>query len=177
LWRPRLEETSKRLFKRTFGKGDDSIIERKKNAFRYPNHVDSEFPQAEKPVYIDKRAKSARREFLIRDIGIKMKNQIKQQIVETRNMALRKAEARGEGREREDDVININNIVNSEANIDIDELDMDKFTLNDKKTKKPIKNKKETGMEIEDNNFGKKENYRKNRNKKKKNKSFYLVNY
>lgn len=178
LWRPRLEETSKRLMKRTFGKGDDSLIIRKKNAFRYPKDPASEFPQAEKIVHIDKRAASARTDYLVKEMGSKKKNILKQKHQEGLELALKQAEARAEGREREDEVIDMNKLVqmDEDGNINVDQLDMDKFSINDK-SKKGKKNKSSSGgMEVEEERRGGSE--RRNKKKKgRKSKSYFIVNY
>jgi hypothetical protein len=156
--------------KRTFGKGDDSLITRKKNAFRFPNDKESEYPQAEKPVYIDKRAKYAKTEYLVKEIGLKKKNVEKKNAVEARYNALLAAEARAEGREREDDVIEMNDLADLDDNFDVEKLDLDKFTLNDNKKSK----NKRGGMDVEDTS-ARRQNI--NKKRKKKNKSYYLVNY
>ena len=71
---PRTNATHERLLKRTLGQGDDSLITRKKNAFRYPNDPSAVFPQEEKPTYIDRRRASLPVEYLKKDIYEKQKN-------------------------------------------------------------------------------------------------------
>jgi len=149
--------------KRTFGKGDDSQITRKKNAFRYPNNQDAVIPQAEQPVFIDKRAKYAKTTYLAKDYGMKKKNVIKKNTIETRNLALIEAKARGEGKERENDIIDTDHL----NDLDIDNLDMENITLNENKKGK----NKNIGMDIE-------YSARKiNKKRKKKNKSHFIVNF
>ena len=72
---PRDSATSDRLLKRTYGTGDESIITRKKNAFRYPNDPNSEFPQEKRPVYLDRRAASLPIQYRIKNYGEKKKKQ------------------------------------------------------------------------------------------------------
>lgn len=179
VWRPRLQETSNRLLKRTFGKGDDSVITRKKNAFRFPKDPEAEFPQAEKPVYIDRRAQSANVQYLIRDSGMKKKNQLKKLHEETLSQSLKDAERRALGMEREDDVIEMNDIENADEDIDVDNIDMNKFSLNEtNKGKSKSKKKKEMGMDIDQEESGRRSNMnRRNKRKNKKSKSYYIVNY
>ena len=86
---PRDNATSERLLKRTYGIGDESIITRKKNAFRYPNDPNSEFPKEKKPVYIDRRAASLPIEFRIKNYGEKKKNRIKKEMEELLKMKLK----------------------------------------------------------------------------------------
>jgi hypothetical protein len=181
IWRPRLEETSKRLFKRTFGSGDDSVITNKKNAFRYPNNPDAIIPQAEPPVHIDKRSKAVKKEFLIQDKGVKNKNLKKKANEDALSTALQRVRDKVAGTLRENDVIDLNDMIKLDeyGNIDVDNIDMDKSSLNtvEKKKKIPKKNNIDH-MDMDDNSERKAplRTQRKN-NKKKKNKSYYLVNY
>ncbi len=74
IYTPRTNAIHERLLKRTMGQGDDSLITRKKNAFRYPNDPNAVFPQEEKPVYIDRRSMSLPVEYFIKDVYEKKKN-------------------------------------------------------------------------------------------------------
>lgn len=175
-----MEETYKRLLKRTFGTGDDSVVTNKKNAFRYPKDPESVFPKAPEPVYIDRRALALPREYLIKEKGMKNKNIKKQNKIENLNKAMKEAEDKVEGRVRENEVIDLNKMVNLDeyGNLDIDqELNMDNMTLDDGKNKK---NKKKNRMEIvdEDINFTSKNKKAGNKKRKTRNsKSHYIVNY
>ncbi len=152
--------------KRTFGRGDDSVTQRKKSAFRFPKDESAAFPQAEEPVYIDKRNKNANTDYLIKSHGIKKKNLIQKELIETRNVVMKEAEARGLGLEREDEVIGLDDMNNIDTQ-------MDNFAIEKKKKKK----EKVTGMDI-DVGEGKSVRTIKNKGKKKKkSKSHYLVNY
>lgn len=120
-----LEATSKRLMSRINGKGDDSVIAHKKNAFRYPNDPDSEYPQQKKPIYIEKRSEYLPREYLIKNTGEKKKNRIKRE----QDEALKTGLLIAEGRENEGKAIEIDDMIidkeedkkiSNEMNIDID---------------------------------------------------------
>ena len=74
IYTTRINATHERLLKRTAGNGDDSLITRKKNSFRYPNDPDAEYPQAPKPVYIDRRSMNLPVDYLKKDIYEKKKN-------------------------------------------------------------------------------------------------------
>ena len=55
------------------------MITRKKNAFRYPKDPEAEYPQYEKPVYIEKRQRYLPIEYLIKNTGEKHKNKVKRE--------------------------------------------------------------------------------------------------
>jgi hypothetical protein len=171
IFRPRLEETSLRLLKRTFGSGDDSVVERKKNAFRYPKDPSAEFPQAPAPVYIERRSKNLPREFLVKERGMKVKNQKKKARIETLSSAIQEAEDRVEGRERENDIIELDKI---DDNVDID-MHMDKLNVGEKKKNKPRKSHEGMEVEADENRKNKRTSYKKSR-KNKKNKSYLIMN-
>jgi hypothetical protein len=167
--------------KRTFGAGDDDYITRKKNAFRFPKDKDSVFPQADAPVYIDKRTAAANTEYLIKDKGTKNKNLRKQAHDQNLSNALKSASDRAAGKVREDQIIDLNQLVKVDeyGNIDMDnEIEQmeEKFTINEnKKTRK----QKETGMDI-DEVMGKPISIRSARRRAisgKKSKSYKIINY
>ena len=170
LWGPSLEETSKRLFKRTFGTGDDSIMKLKKNAFRYPNDPEAVIPQAITPKFIDKRTSAAPTEFLIKENeGMKKKNLIKKENKKNLDKLLREAQMRAEGKEREDDIIELEMLQEDE----VDTMNFDKANISEKKKKF-----KESGMEIDVVDNSRNRNLKRKRNShKKKSKSHYIVNY
>ena len=135
---PRDNATSARLLKRTYGSGDESIITRKKNAFRYPNDPNSEFPKEKKPVYIDRRAASLPIEFRIKNYGEKKKNRIKKEMEEL----LKKEIEIAKGNLNDGKIIDLDDmgkLVENVENLNID---------NDGKNKK--KNN-DCGMDLEDN--------------------------
>ena len=68
IYTPRTNAAHERLMKRSAGHGDDSLITRKKNSFRFPNDPDAEYPQAPKPVYIDRRSMNLPVEYLKKEI-------------------------------------------------------------------------------------------------------------
>lgn len=147
--------------KRTEGNGDDSIVTRKKNAFRFPKSSDSEFPQQPAPIYIDRRSKSLPAEYLMKEKGIKKKNAKKKAQIETLNTELKAAEARAEGKTRENEVIDLNNLVQLDEYGNID-MGADEA--------------KEDFMDIDEDNMDKKGKTLR-RKKNKKNKSHYIVNF
>jgi hypothetical protein len=168
LFKERIEETSKRLFKRTFGMGDDSVVTNKKNAFRFPKDLNALYPQVKDPVYIDRRTSAVPREYLIKEKGTKMKNLKKQNKLKELNEEMKRVEG-----SKEDEVIDLNKMINVE-DIDVDndlDYEMEKFSLGDNKKKR--KNKKNM-MDVEVNSQSKPN---RNRRKNKKNKSYYIVNY
>jgi hypothetical protein len=179
MWRPTLEATSKRLFKRTFGKGDDSVITMKKNGFRFPKDPEAEIPQAKAPIFIDRRTSAAPREYLMKEMGTKKKNILKKQVAEDLQEKLRDAEDRALGRVRENEVIDLNDFVKYDEYGNID-MDMDRLEVNEKKKTKNVKKKNNfEDMDLDDtgiNRRGNSNTQRRNK-KKKKSKSFYLVNY
>ena len=156
IYKKKLDDVSKRLFKRTFGKGDDSVITNKKNAFRYPTDPEAVIPQHPDPVFVDRRAKAQPVEFLMRDK--KTKQNKKKAHLELLEENYKFAEDKVEGKLREDMVIDINNF-------DMD-MDFDKLNVGENKGKK-----KNHVMDIDND----KPITRKH--KKKKSKSHYIINY
>ena len=148
--------------KRTFGKGDDDYIKRKKNGFRFPKDPEAVFPQEPKPVYIEKRAAHVPANLRTKVKGIKASRleglRQKAEIEE----ALNKAEEKVNNQK--------NNIRNtSDMAIDLDKEKNNTFSNLDKEL-----------QALEKMNLGNKE---KNNNstvrnkKKKKSKSYYIVNH
>ncbi len=172
-----MEETSKRLLKRTFGLGDDSVMELKKNAFRYPNDPSSEIPQAKQPIFIDKRTRAIPTKYLVKEKGIKHKNLIKLEQAEKLESELKKVHDKVEGNLREGEVIDLNKMVETDefGNIKMDDdIEMHKFNSNDKQNKNKSKQ-----MDIDHMEIGGEKNARKimKNKKKKKTKSHFIVNY
>lgn len=169
VFNPRLRATSERLFKRTYGCGDDSLITRKPNAFRYPNNPEAEYPKEEKPVYIDKRSRYLPTEYLIRSTGEKYKNKIKRENEE----AMKRIIEESEGKQNENQPIDIDDmdgIIDNVEQIDFEEK------ANQQKKKK----EREYGMEIDDEVNTKntrRSNKRKIRRGKKHSKSYYMMHY
>lgn len=83
--------------KRTYGEGDDKYTERKKNAFRYPNHPEAVFPKHPEPVYIDRRAAHVPAELRVRGKTQKVSKLEEQRRKEEIEESLRKAEEKVEG--------------------------------------------------------------------------------
>ena len=142
---PRQEATSNRLFARTYGAGDDSVITRKKNAFRYPNNPEAEFPQAEKPVYIEKRARYLPTEYLIKNTGEKTKNRIKREQQEYLQQQL----AIAEGKFNEGKPIDLDKMDGIIDNLEMININ-DYVDANPDKSKRKTKKEKDFGMEIDD---------------------------
>jgi hypothetical protein len=80
-------------------------VTNKKNAFRFPKDPSAVFPQAEQPVFIDKRASYVKREYLEKEQGMKHKNRKKKALGEIITKSMKLAESGTEG--LESDVINI----------------------------------------------------------------------
>ena len=134
---PRDNATSERLLKRTYGIGDESIITRKKNAFRYPNDPNSEFPKEKKPVYIDRRASSQPIEFRIKNYGEKKKNRIKREMEELLKNEIEIAKGN----------------INHKKIIDLDDMgelveDVENLNIENEGNKK--KKKKDLGMDLDE---------------------------
>ena len=145
IYTPRTNAIHERLLKRTEGQGDDSVITRKKNSFRYPNDPDAVYPQAEKPVFIDRRRMNMPVEYLKRDIYEKKKNKY----------------ARERDEKLKNELLRIEGKLNEDKNIEIKDMeDMDMNMDEDKEKKnvdisRPYKKEKGNGMVIED-DFNKK---------------------
>ena len=136
---PRNNATHERLMKRTLGQGDDSLITRKKNAFRYPNDPNAIFPQEEKPTYIDRRRASLPVEYLKKDIYEKQKNKY----------------ARERDEKLKNELLKIDGKFNENKNIeleDMEDIEMDEDEIEKKEIKGKIEYNKEkgNGMVLED---------------------------
>ncbi len=139
----------------------------KKNAFRFPKDSEAVFPQAAAPVYIDKRTLAAPREFLYKDHqGTKMKNLIKKENQANLNKLLRQAELRGEGKEREDEVIEMEML--QDDDIEEGNLNFEKVKVSDRKKRNDAMD-----LDLDDNNI----NRTKRRRNKRETKSHKIVNY
>ena len=142
IYTPRINATHERLLKRTAGIGDDSLITRKKNSFRYPNDPEAEYPQAPKPVYIDRRSMNLPVDYLKKDIYEKKKNKYQRE----RDEKLKNKLLKVEGKLNEDKNIDIN---------DMEEIGMEEDEEYDNEKNKKInnkiyKNEKGNGMNIDD---------------------------
>lgn len=134
VYTPRTNAAHERLLKRTQGHGDDSLITRKKNSFRYPKDPNAEFPQEKKPEYLDRRSMNLPVEYLKKDIYEKKKNKYYRE----RDEKLKKELLKIEGKLNEDKNIEIE---------DMEDIDMDN---DEQKEDYYNKNEKETGMLIDD---------------------------
>ena len=141
IYTPRINAAHERLLKRTAGQGDDSLITRKKNSFRYPNDPEAEYPQAPKPVYIDRRSMNLPVEYLKKDIYEKKKNKYQRE----RDEKLKNELLRVEGKLNEDKNIDINDM--EDINMDEDEESNDKEE--NKNINKLFKKEKGNGMDID----------------------------
>ena len=140
IYTPRTNAAHERLLKRTAGQGDDSLITRKKNSFRFPNDPEAEYPQAPKPIYIDRRSMNLPVEYLKKEIYEKKKNKYQRE----KDEKLKNELLRVEGKLNEDKIIDIN---------DMEEISMDEDDdVNENKgnNNKNIKKEKEDGMNIDD---------------------------
>ena len=139
IYTPRTNAIHERLLKRTAGQGDDSVITRKKNSFRYPNDPDAVYPQEEKPIFIDRRRMNMPVEYLKKDIYEKKKNKYARE----RDEKLKNEILRIEGKLNEDKNIEIK---------DMEEIDMDEDENDEKNVNKSKSYKKEkgNGMDLED---------------------------
>ena len=149
VYTPRTNAIHERLLKRTLGQGDDSLITRKKNAFRYPNDPNAIFPQEEKPVYIDRRSMNLPTEYLKKEIYEKKKNKY----------------ARERDEKLKNELLRIDGKLNENKNIelgDMEDIPMDEDKEeNNKKESKIFNKEKGTGMILDDDY----KNIRKNKKK------------
>lgn len=126
IYKPRREATSIRLLKRAEGQGDDTIIQRKKNAFRYPNDKDAIYPQCKRIVPIERRAMYLPTEYLIKHTGEKHKNKYEREYNQRLQHELDKIDGKAnEGKEiNEEDMeeISIKENKNSVEGMDIDDM-------------------------------------------------------
>jgi hypothetical protein len=157
LYKPKLEEVHKRLMKRTYGMGDDSVVTNKRNAFRYPKDPEAVFPQQVDPKFIDRRVSAQPVEFLLKVKQTKQKK--KKDNLQAIQDSMKFAVDKVEGNLREDVVIDINNI----------DMETDFDNLNIEKNKK---RNKEVGMDID----GERQINKRHR-KQRKSKSHYIINY
>ena len=163
--------------KRTFANGDDAYITRKKNAYRFPKDKEAIIPQAEEPVYIDKRTSKANINFLVREKGTKDKNLKKQAHLEAISKAFK-------GNDRETEIIDLNSLVQLDeyGNIDMDKEANDleeKFNINEDKKSYKFKNNKQ-GMDIDDvfdKNRKSVNSSRRRTQKGRKSKSYKIINF
>ena len=137
IYTPRTNAAHERLMKRSAGHGDDSLITRKKNSFRFPNDPDAEYPQAPKPVYIDRRSMNLPVESLKKEIYEKKKNKYQRE----RDERLKNELLRVEGKLNEDKNIDIN---------DMEEIDMDEEDEDEGNKNKLIIKEKGNGMILDD---------------------------
>ena len=138
IYTPRTNAAHERLLKRTAGHGDDSLITRKKNSFRFPNDPDAEYPQAPKPVYIDRRSMNLPVDYLKKEIYEKKKNKYQRE----RDEKLKNELLRIEGKLNEDKIIDINDMEEIPMDEDDEEKEGNKNNI--------IKKEKESGMNIDD---------------------------
>ena len=138
IYTPRTNAAHERLLKRTAGHGDDSLITRKKNSFRFPNDPDAEYPQAPKPVYIDRRSMNLPVDYLKKEIYEKKKNKYQRE----RDEKLKNELLRIEGKLNEDKNIDINDMEEIPMDEDDEEKEGNKNNI--------IKKEKESGMNIDD---------------------------
>ena len=166
VYTPRTNAIHERLIKRTMGQGDDSIITRKKNAFRYPNDPSAVFPQEEKPVYIDRRSMNLPVEYLKKDIYEKKKNKYARE----RDEKLKNELLRVEGKLNEDKNIELK---------DMEDIPMDYDNEEKNNNTNKFSKEKGSGMVLE-------EDFNIKRKKKKKiqrggyrhkRKSKYIMNF
>ena len=138
IYTPRTNAIHERLLKRTAGQGDDSVITRKKNSFRYPNDPDAVYPQEEKPIFIDRRRMNMPVEYLKKDIYEKKKNKY----------------ARERDEKLKNEILRIEGKLNEDKNIEI--KDMEDIDIEDDKEEKnvniskPYKKEKGNGMDLEE---------------------------
>ena len=142
IYTPRINATHERLLKRTAGIGDDSLITRKKNSFRYPNDPEAEYPQAPKPVYIDRRSMNLPVDYLKKEIYEKKKNKYQRE----RDAKLKNELLKVEGKLNEGKNIDINDM----EEIGMEEDEEDENEKNKNNNNKKNKNEKESGMNIDD---------------------------
>jgi hypothetical protein len=150
--------------KRTFGKGDDTVVTNKKNAFRYPKDPESVFPQYKDPVFIDRRTRAIPAEMLIKEKGIKNKNLKKKLHREGLEQAFKDVHDKVEGNLRKDQVIDLDNL---EMDFELEKLSLGE-QKKQQKTKKP---NIDMDLEVEENKP------RRTARRGKKSKSYYIINY
>ena len=165
VYTPRTNAIHERLIKRTMGQGDDSIITRKKNAFRYPNDPSAVFPQEEKPVYIDRRSMNLPVEYLKKDIYEKKKNKYARE----RDEKLKNELLRVEGKLNEDKNIELKDM----EDIPMDDDNEEKNTNTNKFNKE-----KGSGMVLEEDfNIKRKKKRIQRGGYRHKRKSKYIMNF
>ena len=166
VYTPRTNAIHERLIKRTMGQGDDSIITRKKNAFRYPNDPNAIFPQEENPVYIDRRSMNLPTEYLKKEIYEKKKNKY----------------ARERDEKLKNELLRIDGKLNENKNIELDDMedipmDEDKEE-NIKKESKIFNKEKGSGMVLEEDfNIKRKKKRIQRGGYRHKRKSKYIMNF
>ena len=162
IFTPRTNATHERLLKRTLGQGDDSLITRKKNAFRYPNDPSAVFPQEEKPVYIDRRSMNLPVEYLKKDIYEKKKNKY----------------ARERDEKLKNELLRIDGKLNEDKNIELKDMEMDDEQEENKNKKVNYNREKDNGMILDDDYNVKRKKKRIQRGGyKHKRKSKYIMNF
>ena len=143
------------------------MITRKKNAFRYPKDPEAEYPQYEKPVYIEKRQRYLPIEYLIKNTGEKHKNKVKREKEEMLQRELDIAEGK----------------INEGKAIDFEDMDEVVDDVNDMEIEETNKQKrrkeKDSGMDIDDMQGRSKERQLNRRRKgfRHKTKSKYIMKY
>ena len=166
IYTPRTNAIHERLLKRTAGQGDDSVITRKKNSFRYPNDPDAVYPQEEKPIFIDRRRMNMPVEYLKKDIYEKKKNKYARE----RDEKLKNEILRIEGKLNEDKKIEIKDM----EDIDIED-DKEEKNVN---ISKPYKKEKGNGMDLEEDfNIKRKKKRIQRGGYRHKRKSKYIMNF
>ena len=162
IYTPRTNAIHERLLKRTMGQGDDSLITRKKNAFRYPNDPSAVFPQEEKPVYIDRRSMNLPVEYLKKDIYEKKKNKY----------------ARERDEKLKNELLRIDGKLNEDKNIELKDMEMDDEQEENKNKKVNYNREKDNGMILDDDYNVKRKKKRIQRGGyKHKRKSKYIMNF
>ena len=168
MYGPMRDKTSARLFSRIKGEGDDSLISRKKSAFRYPNDPEAEYPQEKRPEYIDRRAMSVKSDYLV-----KMGNQRpKKQYMKERDERLRLGMLKAEGKLNEGKIIEVEDMDGLIE--DINEMEVDEEKIFERKNARKNKGEsrfnsvKDDAMDLEE--FVGQRNRRKN--KKKQSRSY-----
>lgn len=145
----------------------------KKNAFRYPNDPEAVIPQQKEPVYIERRSYLIPSEYLVKEKGMKHKNRLKLENAERLSSELKKVHDKVEGNLREGEVIDLNELVDTDefGNIKMmEDVNMDNTNKGKNKSKK---------MDVDHFEMNEVRNVRKTlkSKKKRKNKSHFLVNY
>lgn len=153
--------THQRLLKRTFGSGDDSYITRKKNAFLFPKDPEAIFPQADKPLYIEKRAAYLPMHLRTKKKGIKAYKLEEQRQKQEIQDAINKAEEEFEKNTNKHKATRDMNIDLSSSLNNLTSLDKELERLNVSEKSKENKSKKTTNRD----------------KKKKKSKMHYIANH